>query len=74
MEIKVAPSLAQSLKDPLFGHDNNDIAVFSTGSFTSHLETLRSAPSVLSTESFRINLSKCIFAVTQVVGIMVLGH
>ena len=50
MGIKIAPSFAQSVMDSLYGHDNHievfmdDIAVFSTGSFASHLEILRSVP------------------------------
>jgi len=63
--------------DSLFGQNVNvevfmdDIAIFSTGSFTSHLETLRSVLSILATEHFRINRSKCTFAATQV---EYLGH
>jgi len=77
MGIKIAPSFAQSVMDSLFGQNVNvevfmdDIAIFSTGSFTSHLETLRSVLSILATENFRINRSKCTFAATQV---EYLGH
>ena len=72
MGIKIAPSFAQSVMDSLFGHVNyvevfmDDIAVFSTSSFAAHLITLRSILSVLESENFRINISKCTFAVTQV--------
>ena len=59
MGIKIAPSFAQSVMDSLFGQNvyvevfMDDIAIFSTGSFTSHLETLRKVfaltdPNVLS--------------------------
>ena len=58
--------------DSLFGNDDyievfmDDIAVFTTGSFEAHLVTLRSVLSVLEPENFRINVSKCTFAATQV--------
>ena len=74
---KIAPSFAQSVMDSLFGQDVNvevfmdDIAIFTTGSFEKHLEALRDVLSVLSSENFRINKSKCIFAVAEV---NYLGH
>jgi len=72
MGIKIAPSFAQSIMDSLFGQDVNvevfmdDIAIFTTGSFEKHLEALRDVLSVLSSENFRINKSKCTFAAAEV--------
>jgi len=72
MGIKIAPSFAQSVMDSLFGQDVNvevfmdDIAIFTTGSFEKHLEALRDVLSVLSSENFRINKSKCTFAAAEV--------
>jgi len=72
MGIKIAPSFGQSIMDSLFGHEDlievfmDDIAVFTTGSFEAHLKRLRSVLSVLESENFRINVSKCTFAATEV--------
>ena len=71
MGIKITPSFTQSVMGSFFGHIDyvevfmDDIAVFSTGSFAAHLVTLRSVLSVLESENFRINLSKCTFAFIQ---------
>ena len=63
--------------DSLFGQDVNvevfmdNFASFTTGSFGKHLEALRDVFSVLSSEIFRINKSKCTFAAALVNN---LGH
>ena len=49
----------------------DDLAIFTTGSFEKHLEALRDVLSVLSSENFRINKSKCTFAAASV---NCLGH